>query len=264
MDFATPALRHIGADDLRALLACPARPVLIDVRSADEYSSGHIPGARLVPLPELDSALDEFDTDKEHVFYCHSGIRSLRAAAVASHSRGIHAVNLRGGILAWRGEVTFGLPNLSVFSDVRDVGQGLRRAALLEHVTHALYERLAARFAGSDAGATFRALALAEAGHARHLEAAAGDSSLSADGWQLLESGDQLHDVADRVLAAGEPGRLQSVELALAVEYAALDLYENLAGRSETEAMRQMFSELADTERQHVAAVLSAFSGLPG
>ena len=42
---------------------------ILDVRQPGEYESGHIPGAKLIPLPELNDRLDEIDPTKPTVVY---------------------------------------------------------------------------------------------------------------------------------------------------------------------------------------------------
>lgn len=43
--------------------------VLLDVRQPSEYGAGHIPGARLIPLPELADRLSELDPEKPVLVY---------------------------------------------------------------------------------------------------------------------------------------------------------------------------------------------------
>jgi rhodanese-related sulfurtransferase len=43
--------------------------ILLDVRQVKEYRAGHIPGAKLIPLPELDDRLDELDPTKKILVY---------------------------------------------------------------------------------------------------------------------------------------------------------------------------------------------------
>jgi len=73
---------------------------LVDVREANEYAEGHVPGAVLVPMSEIADRVDELPTGGEVFLICRSGARSLR---VAEHlrTRGIDAVNVAGGTLAW-------------------------------------------------------------------------------------------------------------------------------------------------------------------
>ena len=43
--------------------------VFLDVRQAGEYAGGHLPGAKLLPLGDLDNRLGELDRDKHIVIY---------------------------------------------------------------------------------------------------------------------------------------------------------------------------------------------------
>ena len=82
--------------------ASPVPFVIIDVRTPEEYAEGHVDGARLIPVDELEERLAEVPTDKQVYVYCRSGKRSARAAALlASHGFG-RVENVLGGILAWQ------------------------------------------------------------------------------------------------------------------------------------------------------------------
>jgi rhodanese-related sulfurtransferase len=78
---------------------------LIDVRDPNEWETGHIPGARLVPL-------DRFRADpkaalipgKTIVFICAKGIRSLAAAKLAERFGYERIYNLEGGTKGWIAE----------------------------------------------------------------------------------------------------------------------------------------------------------------
>lgn len=73
---------------------------IIDVREPDEYSAGHVPGVRLVPLGTIPDAAPTLPTDGTVYVICHSGARSLRAADYLL-SIGIDAVSVAGGTSAW-------------------------------------------------------------------------------------------------------------------------------------------------------------------
>ncbi|HEY9723384.1 MAG TPA: rhodanese-like domain-containing protein [Oscillatoriaceae cyanobacterium] len=85
-------------------LASTQPPLLVDVRQPDEYAQGHIPGARLIPLGTLPEHLAELPKDREIVAVCRSGARSANAT-LAMRQAGLNAVNMVGGMLAWRGPV---------------------------------------------------------------------------------------------------------------------------------------------------------------
>ena len=58
--------------------------MLVDVRSMEEYDHGHVPGAKLIPLDQVEARLSEFGTDKSApiVFYCKRGVRADRAKEI--------------------------------------------------------------------------------------------------------------------------------------------------------------------------------------
>lgn len=90
---------EISVDDLEPLLRAGAR--LIDVREADEYAAGHVPGARLVPLGDVPMRVSEcIGDDGSTYLVCRSGARSASACehlAALGHT----VVNVAGGTMAW-------------------------------------------------------------------------------------------------------------------------------------------------------------------
>lgn len=79
--------------------------MLLDVRGADEYAEGHIPGSVNIPLQVLPTkqGLPE-DLDTPLFVYCRSGGRSRRAAAFLEKI-GYRNVKNIGGIMNWEGEI---------------------------------------------------------------------------------------------------------------------------------------------------------------
>jgi len=83
---------------------------VIDVRTEQEWAICRLPGARLIPLPDLERRIDELPRDRPLVVYCHSGMRSAMAAGLL-HRHGLNAVsNLTGGIDAWAAQVDPQMP----------------------------------------------------------------------------------------------------------------------------------------------------------
>ncbi len=86
-DYLGDEVEAIDRDELRSRLR-KGEVVLIDVRPREEYESGHIPGARSIPIDELDARLAELPADREVVAYCrgpfcayaHDAVRRLRSA----------------------------------------------------------------------------------------------------------------------------------------------------------------------------------------
>ena len=77
--------------------------VVLDVRTADEFAAGHVPGARNVSHELLASRIDELATvrDKQVVLYCRSGRRTLLAEDVLRKAGFKRLGHLEGDYLAW-------------------------------------------------------------------------------------------------------------------------------------------------------------------
>lgn len=76
--------------------------ILLDVREKDEFVSGHIPQAINQPLSQLDQF--KGDKTKHYLIICQSGMRSQRATDYLA-SQGYQAINVKGGMNAWTGEI---------------------------------------------------------------------------------------------------------------------------------------------------------------
>jgi rhodanese-related sulfurtransferase len=90
--------REIDVDELAERLA--EGVVVIDVREADEYDSGHVPGALFVPLSELEQRVDEVPSGEPVLVICKSGGRSMRACNYLA-PLGRDVTNIAGGTMAW-------------------------------------------------------------------------------------------------------------------------------------------------------------------
>jgi len=105
-----PILRHnlgeadaatIAPRELQGLREQEPAPFLLDVRSSLEFEGERIEGARLIPLDELESRLDEVPGQAEVVVVCRTGIRAMIAAEALARA-GRRARVLEGGMNAWR------------------------------------------------------------------------------------------------------------------------------------------------------------------
>ena len=79
--------------------------VIVDVRTKDEWKKGHAVGAKHISLASLDDRLDSLE-GKHVLAICQTGNRSKRATSIMNR-HGIEALNVKGGMNAWRRE---GLP----------------------------------------------------------------------------------------------------------------------------------------------------------
>ena len=80
---------------------------MIDVRELDEWWSGHVAGARHIPLGEFVERLGEIPTDGEVLLFCRSGQRSGMATNFMRQQGFERVWNVTGGVLTWEAR---GLP----------------------------------------------------------------------------------------------------------------------------------------------------------
>ena len=96
-----PQAPEVGLHDLAEALGSGA--FLLDVRMPGEYEEAHVPGAVLLPLPELPERAHEVPKGQRVYVICAAGVRSL-AAAEALNQGGWEAVSVAGGTKGWASE----------------------------------------------------------------------------------------------------------------------------------------------------------------
>lgn len=89
--------------DVEAVLAAPAdqRPLLLDVRTAQEFAGGHLPGAVNIPVDDLRGRLQELPRDRQIAAYCQVGQRGYLATRILLQA-GFAAANIGGGYKTYR------------------------------------------------------------------------------------------------------------------------------------------------------------------
>lgn len=101
---------EIGAKELAARIERGDPPVLVDVRSPQEWQICRLEGATLIPMPALPERAGELDPGADIVVYCHLGIRSVQAAEFLRGAGFRKVRHLRGGTEAWAREVDPTMP----------------------------------------------------------------------------------------------------------------------------------------------------------
>lgn len=94
----------ISANELENLLETEEINI-IDVRSEGEFNSGHIKSSINIPLNTIPEACSQFNEDDIYYIVCRSGARSSRACQFLCSTKNLNAINLDGGIMAWRGDL---------------------------------------------------------------------------------------------------------------------------------------------------------------
>jgi rhodanese-related sulfurtransferase len=100
------ATASVQPDALAAVLAGEDAPLLLDVRTPEEFAEGHVPGATLVPVQELESRLGELEAYKQRgvVAYCEVGGRAGKAAELLRANGFTNVRLLDGSMKRWRAE----------------------------------------------------------------------------------------------------------------------------------------------------------------
>jgi len=92
---------HLDVRSLKQRQDSGEHPLLVDVRTPQEWQICRLEGAILIPLQELPTRLGELDRRHEIVVYCHVGVRSAMAVSFLRGNGFEGARNLEGGIDAW-------------------------------------------------------------------------------------------------------------------------------------------------------------------
>lgn len=97
--------KKITSDEAKNIMLTE-KPIVVDVRSLEEYNEGHIPNAISVPLETIENEAEAKLKNKDDLIlvYCRSGRRS-REAALRLIEKGYTNVIDFGGIQDWNGEV---------------------------------------------------------------------------------------------------------------------------------------------------------------
>jgi rhodanese-related sulfurtransferase len=98
----TLQITQIGARDFLASMESPRRPLIVDVRTAQEWSLDHLEGAVHIPLPQLLGSIGGITRNAPLTVVCGSGYRSSIAASLLEREGFDRLVNVMGGMYAIR------------------------------------------------------------------------------------------------------------------------------------------------------------------
>jgi rhodanese-related sulfurtransferase len=86
--------------DIEQFAAANPPGTVVDVRERTEFASGHVPGARLIPMGHLTARMQELDRTRPVYVICATGNRSL-ATTDLLRGAGFDAYSVAGGTVAW-------------------------------------------------------------------------------------------------------------------------------------------------------------------
>jgi rhodanese-related sulfurtransferase/rubrerythrin len=242
---------------------------LLDVRQPGEFEAEHLPGAKLIPLPELGSRLTELDPSRPTMVYCAIGGRSRVAAQVLAGKGFREVLNLSGGIKAWNSHKAVGPEDLGLrlFSGNESPAETLMTAYALEEGLREFYLSMAAQVKTEDARRLFDQLSAIEVKH---------QDRIFDEYRRISGAAPTREEFVQNVAAAGMEGGLTTdeylrlyqpdvevaeevVSLAMAIEAQALDLYQRAADRAGSEESRTVLLQIANEERAHLEQLGALF-----
>lgn len=241
--------------------------LVVDVRQEGEYTAGHVPGARLIPLNTLGNHLSDLSLEKDLFFYCHSGARSEVASMMAAENGrdARKTYNIAGGFPAYQGHTLKGFPRLQVFDYHQSDDTLLYQAMELEKAAERFYETILLFAPDETFKQPIEQLAKAEIAHARTIYSYWKQTvenptpfdelygSLKGD---VLENGQPLSEVTVDLHANQKISWTDVVEMALGVEIQAYDLYRTMADRQDQGKAQDAFLSIAQMEKAHMKLVV--------
>ena len=99
---ASGALERVSSEELMRRVR-RKEVLVLDVRPAEEFRAGHIPGARSIPVSELKRRIAELPRSKEIVAYCRGPhcVMAIEATELM-RKHGLHAMRMEQGVMEWR------------------------------------------------------------------------------------------------------------------------------------------------------------------
>ena len=248
---------------------------LLDVRQPREYEAGHIPGAKLIPLGELEYRHGELDKDRGIVSYCRSGHRSMAASILLCGLGFENVYSLDGGIRKWDYEVVKGTTEDKLITGGEETFDVLIVALMLEKGALEFYTKAQKRVKDEKAAQVFERLVAMEDTHLQRLYMRY--SQLLWEMKSLLGAADELPSldqlkaelstvymeggmkINEELVKIGDPAfmdDLEALEIGLEKEYAAYDFYTRVVDTVDDHKTRSLLHELAGEEKGHINLLL--------
>jgi sulfur-carrier protein adenylyltransferase/sulfurtransferase len=263
--FLTPA-KNLDADETRSYMKTHQEGsyTLLDVRQPGEYEQERIPGAKLVPLPELPGRVSELDTEKPLITYCAIGGRS-RAAAQYLSGRGFQEVyNLKGVLAAWQGGKASGPADMGMayVTGNETLKEVVVLAYGMEHGLAEFYRSSGSKTKDKETRDVLLKLAGVEEEHQEKLYQIHLTLDPSADREKLenqvvpgvMEGGFTTDEFLEQHRSMLDtPTHVLS--LAMMLETQAFDLYMRYAQKAKDQETRKALQNIGEEEKAHIAAL---------
>ena len=242
--------------------------MLLDVRQPGEYAQAHLPGAKLIPLPQLADSLEELDAAKPIIVYCAVGGRSRMATQLLTNLGFRDVFHLQGGIQAWEDRTATGPRefHLDFIKGDESPEEIILLAYRMEEGLKIFHETIKAKTGDPALSALLSSLIKAEESHEKTLlelyeslssparEAPPDQiSEFSSDTFQsrLMEGGIDMNAFMEQnqPFLNDVSGYL---DLAMMIETQALDLYLRMAADSRNELTKKILRRIGNEEKAHL------------
>ena len=245
--------------------------LLIDVRQESEYELGHIPGAKLMPLAEVESRLFSLPADRDLIFYCHNGGRSQWAASLAGEGEVCekNVYHLMGGLVVRNGTILSGYPKVQIFDKAQELEQLLITAMDLEKGAWRFYQHAMDKFIEDPIRQILEQISIAEKGHAKLIYRFCQEFKSKLPPFEklygslkgeVLEGGQTFEDACHKLDEVTTNSCSAILDFALTIEYTAFDLYRAMAERIDLSEARETFLTIAQVEKAHMRALARAIA----
>jgi rhodanese-related sulfurtransferase len=238
---------------------------LLDVRQPPEYEEEHLPGAQLVPLPELVDSLEVLEAEKPIIVYCAVGGRSRMAAQLLVNHNFKKVFYLEGGMEGWEGPAAVGPRefHLQFVRGDETPQEIIRLSYSMEMGLKTFHETVRSKAADPELVELLGHLVRAEESHMKRLLEVSSKWEMDPDEMKAFQ--ENLESVAmeggvhiEEFLARNEPF-LKTVtgviDVAMMVETQALDLYLRMASESSNVVTKEVLFHIAEEEKDHLGAL---------
>lgn len=97
----TISFGDVTVEEAKSLVESNVSLIIVDVRTREEYDSGHIEGAILIPVSELEGRINELSKEEEFLIYCRTGNRSSNSVNILKANGYTKIFHMNDGIIAW-------------------------------------------------------------------------------------------------------------------------------------------------------------------
>lgn len=246
-------VKIISAEEARILLDRNPDTLLLDVRQPEEYKQGHIPGAMLLPLPDLPDKLEELNVSKGIVTYCRLGRRSLAAAQLIADELDSEVYTIDGGIMAWNGLVATGDVEIcEILTGLKDSEEFISLAYAFEDGSERFYLKVSELVEDSKAAELFKNLSDIEKNHKKRISDIRKGITTDKRFSEYMESCIRVSDAIDRIIKNRNIKDI--LEYSMQFETNSLDIYMKIKDKDE------VFRYLIADEKAHLKRLGSLLS----